>query len=220
MATPSSPIGFSNIYSEANGVAPVSPTSLGLLTYQRNYFQGPNGSNIIGYNTWGQNQSIDGIYAVQTIAPSPVSFNDYRNVSYFYDQSQYQISLQITNNAADNFSIVMYYMDSSLTYNYLVANAGTVAGSSTFGPSEMSSATTPLIYGCNWKLQIDTDPFYVGGSTVDLNINSSALISAASIPVAFPAPTFWDYNTYGNEYMTLNQPVTGATGSFIDITIN
>jgi hypothetical protein len=223
MATPSSPIGFSDIYSEANGTTPGSATSLNTLAKQ-SYFTGPNGSNAISFNAWGQNLGIDGIYNVQALASTPIKFDDYRNVSYFYDQTNTQISLYIVNNGppppTGDFNITMYYMDSSLTYNYNVGGAFVPGGGNSFGPNEISSPGTPLIYGCNWKLQIDSNPFYTGGNFLNLFINGNLLINNDPIPPTFPAPVFWDYNTWGNEYMALNEPVGGATGSRIEIFIN
>jgi hypothetical protein len=218
MATPSSPIGFSNIYDEANGTVPVSATSLEDLT-QFSYFSGPNGSNVIGFNTWGQNKGDDGIFAVQGLAANPIKFSNYRNVSYYYDQSQYQVTLEVNNNTGgDDFTITMNYMDSTLTYNYLIANTP-ILPSSTFGPQDMTISTTPLIYGCNWNLQVEQNPFYSGNADITLYINGVVLINKVAIPATFPAPTFYDYTTYGNEYMTIGQP-SGATGSVILIDIN
>ena len=217
MATPSSPISFDRIYSEANGVAPVSPTSFEELT-QNSYFAGPNGANTIGFNTWGQGYGIDGIFAVQALAANPIKFSNYRNVSYFYDQSQYQVTLEINNTTSDDFIITMYYMDNTLTYNYLVANTP-ILPSSTFGPTDITFSTTPLIYGCNWNLQVEQNPMYSGNADIRLQINGNTLINTVPIPATFPAPTFYDYNIYGNEYMTPNFP-TGATGSVIDIDIS
>jgi hypothetical protein len=220
MATPTSPIGFSDIYSEANGTAPVSATSLSDLTNANSWFQGPNGANTIGFNAWGQQFSNDGIYAVQGLTSAPISFNNYRNISYFYDQSQYQISLEVANNSGNAYDVTMYYMDTNLIYNYLVANTGgPVGGGTTFGPSEVSISTTPLIYGCNWKIQIDPPPGYTSGNTFRLDINGNTLFTGEPIAAA-PAPTFQDYNAWGNEYMTLDQPVSGATGSLIYVRIS
>ena len=223
MTTPSSPIGFSDIYSEANGASPGSATSFKTLT-SSSYFDGPNGSSTIGYNAWGQSKGIDGIYAVQALGTTPYKFSDYRNINYYYEQTQYQISLQMINNAPPgppgDFNIQIFYMDSSLTYNYLMFGTLLNGGGTTFGPTEISNTSTPLIYGCNWKIQIDSSPAYTGGNFLDLQINGVSLIPNDPIPPTFPAPTFWDYTTWGNEYMTLDQPVTGATGSFIDIRIN
>jgi hypothetical protein len=222
MATPSSPIGFSDIYSEANGAAPGSATSLRALATS-SYFIGPNGSNTIAYNGWGQAKGDDGIYSVQALSATPVSFNDYRNVSYFYDQSQYQVSFEVqNNNGTYGFDVIMDYMDTSLNYSYLFTNTGggLLSPSTTYGPTEASLSTTPLIYGCNWRLTINPDSGYTSPTaTIRLDINGSTLFSGINInPVG--TPTIEDYITHGNAYMTIDQPVSGATGSLINIRIS
>jgi hypothetical protein len=217
MATPTSPLEFSDIYSEANGVDPVSPVSFSVLT-SNTYFAGPNGANTQNFNSWGGGSGIDGIYSVANNGQATDRFSPYRNVSYYYDQSQYQVTLEVINNSGNDFNITMYYMDSSLVYNYLVMNTGPVFGSSTFGPTDLSTNMTPLIYGCNWKLQIDQSPFYGGGNDVRMTINGATLLNTLPISPTFPAPEFWDYQTYGNETMLENFP-TGATGSVIEIRI-
>ena len=218
MATPTSPLEFSDIYSEANGVDPVSPVSFSVLT-SNTYFAGPNGANTQNFNSWGGGGGDDGIYSVANNGQATTHFSPYRNVSYFYDQSQYQISLQVDNNSGNDFIVTMYYMDSSLTYNYLVAStSGPVLASQTFGPSEMSLSTTPLIYGCNWKIQIDPNPFYSSGTTFRLDMNGTTLFSGITI-IGFPIPTIEDYITHGNAYMTIDQPSNPATGSLIYVRI-
>ena len=225
MATPSSPIGFSNIYSEANGVAPVSATSLDTLA-QRTYFQGPNGTNAVGFNCWGQGEGNNGIYAVQSLTGNLISFNNYREVSYYYDNNQYQVSLNIINNTStDDFTVTVYYMDTTLTYNYLVMSAGTIFPASSFPAQVVSQTNSPLIYGCNWNLQIESNPFYAGTADVSMDINGVGVLGATTIPAAFPTPVFFDYTSNTNEFMTpgyptgVPTPITGVTGSEIIIDI-
>lgn len=225
MATPTSPIGISDIFFEANGATPSSPVSFSVLT-SNTYFAGPNGANTQNFNSWGANQGDNGIFSVANNGQATDRFSPYRNVSYFYDQTQYQISFQVDNNLTPNppstdtdMTVFITYMDSSLTYAYMNTNTGTpVQGGSTYGPAEGSIGSTPLIYGCNWKLEIIPDSTYVGGAVVDLTINGSTLITGGTINTG--GSTFFDYTSYSNEFMTLNQPVAGATGSLIYVTIS
>ena len=225
MATPSSPITFSDIYSEANGVPPYqyfgTTGSFGTLASD-SYFDGPNGSNTITYNAWGQSKGIDGVYAVQGLGATPIEFRDYRNVSYFYDQVNTQIKLQMIgfpNLTPPNcdFTVTLRYMDSTLTYTYAQGSSFMPVGS-VFGPIDISTPTTPLIYGCNWQLEVAPDPFYGGGAIVTMDINGTTIMPPQPIN---PGPSnFWDYNTgFANEFMQLDQPAVGLTGSLVVITI-
>jgi hypothetical protein len=222
MATPSSPIGFGDIYSEANGAVPSSATSLAAITSGGSYFDGPNGSTTNAFNAWGQGYGDDGIYSVQALSATPIKFSDYRNVSYFYDQTNTQISFEVqNNNGGYAFDVTMDYMDTSLNYIYLSTNTGGLLGpSTTYGPTEASLSTTPLIYGCNWRLTINPDSGYTSPTaTIRLDINGSTLFSGINID-PFPTPTILDYTSFANEYMTLDQPVSGATGSLVYIRIS
>ena len=219
MATPSSPIGFSDIFSEANGIPPGSATSFKTLA-SSSYFNGPGGSNTIAFNAWGQARGNNGIYSVQGLAATPIRFSNYRNISYFYDQSQYQSQWSIDNQCAAgppdyDFNWYFSFNDTSLTYTYL-SQGGLIGGGQNLPQQEATNPTTPLIYGCNWYLQVDTSPSYPGDAFVDLTINGNALMF--NEPMANPGPfteTF-DYTNFTNEVMRANSP-TGATGSVVEI---
>lgn len=224
MTTPSSPISFSDIYSEANGVAPSpgSTVSFGTLA-SSSYFDGPNGFNTTGYNAWGQARGINGIYAVQGLAATPIEFNDYRNVSYYYDQINTKISLQIigfTSLVPPNcdFTVTLRYMDSTRAYTYAQGSSFVPVGS-TYGPIDISTPSTPLIYGCNWQLEVNPVPPYTGGANVNMDINGIAVMPAQVINPG--PPTLYNYNTgFANEFMQLNQPNAGETGSLVVVTIS
>jgi len=220
MATPSSPIGFGRIYSEANGLSPSSQTSFADLA-QTSYFSGPGGSNTIAYNAWGQAQGINGIFAVQGLSANPNKFSSFRNVSYFYDQTQYSSLWRIDNNCAAfpdyDFNYLFEFKDSSLTYSYCT-NGGLINGATSTGFFEATNPTTPLIYGCNWYLQVDTGPQYTGDASVTLTINNNLIMNKEPMANTGPYTEMFDYTTYGNEYMTVGQPSGVITGSRVEIT--
>jgi hypothetical protein len=220
MTTPSSPITFGDIYIEANGTAPVSDTYFNTLA-TGSYFQGPNGNNTIAYNAWGQSLGNDGIYAVQALPATPIEFNNYRSVAYYYDQINSQISLQIIGFQSlsppnCDFTVTLRYMDSTLAYTYAQGSSFVPVGS-TYGPIDISTPTTPLIYGCNWQLEVNPVPPYAGGANVNMDINGIPVLPGA--PINPGPPQFWDYNGFANEFMQLNQPNAGQIGSLVVITI-
>ena len=227
MTTPSSPspISFSDIYSEANGAAP-SPSfgttgSFGTLASD-SYFDGPNGFNTIVYNAWGQSKGIDGIYAVQGLGATPIQFSDYRSVAYYYDQVNTKISLQIIGlpglvPPSSDFTVTLRYMDSTLAYTY-AQGASFVPAGTTYGPIDISTPTTPLIYGCNWQLEVDPVPLYAGGANVQMDINGIGVMPAQAINPG--PPNLYNYNVgFANEFMQLNYPSAGLIGSLVVITI-
>jgi hypothetical protein len=224
MTTPSSPIGFSDIYSEANGASPGSATSFKTLA-SSSYFDGPNGFNTIAYNGWGQSRGNNGIFNVQGLGATPYKFSDYRSIPYYYDQTNTQVIFNFTNNSpgfiGNDFNFTLYYRDSTLTYSYLVAGAFIPNGSP---PStiQVDQPTTPLIYGCNWVLEIDANPPYPTGTKADLTITINGTNLLNPTPINTGKNTF-DYTGtgggLGNEYMQYNWPAGGLTGSYADILI-
>jgi hypothetical protein len=88
------------LYYEANpGAAPgATGASLNNVSFY-SYFAGSNGSGSITYNAYGRGEGsganrIFGTNAVVT----PVDMNDFKGVTYFYDNSTYQVTLAATNN--------------------------------------------------------------------------------------------------------------------------
>jgi hypothetical protein len=222
MTTPSSPIGFSSIYSEANGASPGSATSFKTLA-SSSYFNGPNGSNTIAYNAWGQNKGIDGIFNVQGLGATPYKFSDYRSIPYYYDGTTTEITLNINSSVigfpGNDFNITLYYRDSTLTYNYLNVGSFVPAGSSQTVP--VSKTNTPLIYGCNWVLEVQANPPYpsFGTVTIQMTINGNNVLNPTSL---VGGTNTFDYTGGGggggsNEYMQYNWPSSGLTGSYVDI---
>jgi hypothetical protein len=220
MTTPSSPISFSDIYSEANaGAAPGSDTYFNTLA-TGSYFQGPNGNNTIAYNAWGQSLGNDGIYDVQGLAATPIEFNNYRSVAYYYDQINSQISVEMIGYPVPipnyDFTVTLRYMDSTLNYTYAQASSF-LPSTQVYGPIDISTPSTPLIYGCNWQLEVNPDPGYPGGANVNMDINGVPVMPSQPI---IPGPSnFYDYNGFANEFIQLNYPSPGRIGSLVVITI-
>jgi hypothetical protein len=220
MATPTSPLSFNDIYTEANGSGIVSPVSFSVMT-NYNYFEGPYGNSSIGFNAWGAGDGDDGIYSVANNGLAQDRFGPYRNISYYYNPTtQYSSQWNITNNCpmgpSYDFNYLFAFKDTSLTYTYL-SNGGLIPGGTSTGLFEATNTNTPLIYGCNWYLQVDTGPGYPADAFASLTINGSLLMNKVSMANFGPFSEIFDYTTYGNEYMTTDQPVSGKTGSLVEI---
>ena len=85
MAVPSTNVKFSDIYAEANGSYSSGVLSLATMSFF-SYFQGPNGSNTISYNAWGQGQSSGANRIYNTSAKTTnIQVGDFTGDTYFYD---------------------------------------------------------------------------------------------------------------------------------------
>jgi hypothetical protein len=99
MAVPTSNISLTSIYEEANGVGTMG-TDVSFATLAScSYFDGPNGSNFISYNAWGQGTMTgdNRIYGLTNLSAN-YSFQNFSSKTYFYDNSTFQVTLNITNN--------------------------------------------------------------------------------------------------------------------------
>ena len=222
MATPTSPLSFGDIYSEANGIAPTTPVSFSVLTGYT-YFDGPNGNSSIGFNAWGAGDGDDGIFSVANSGQAQDRFGPYRNVSYYYNPNiSYSSQWNIINNCSAapdyDFNYLFAFKDTSLTYTY-ASNGGLINGGTSTGFFEATNTNTPLIYGLNWYLQVDTGPMYTGDAFVSLNINNNLLMNKIPMSNAGPFTEMFDYITYGNEYTTIGYP-SAKTGSVVEITFD
>ena len=163
MAVPTSNVKFSDIWSEANGAY-----SSGLLTLNSmsffSYFAGPNGSNSVPDNNWGQGEGSGANRILGTTAKTTnIAVGDFDGLTYFYDNSTFQVTLNVTNNKTnpppfppppvDNaVNVNVELWDSSFSYQYL--NGGGMAmAPGTYGPSAVSQTNDPIIHEEN-KLQI------------------------------------------------------------------
>lgn len=205
MPVPNSPT-WNDIYHEPNppGSNPVG-LALSSFTSAYNYFQGPSGSNVVQYSSWGQGDvNGDDIYAVRSLSGTPIKFSTYRDQYYFYDQSNYQSQWTVDNQCPPqpwyNFNWNLTWYDSSLTYQYGFSQGGLSNGGTNTPLGDVSQPTSPLIYGVHWILQVDAnDPMYPNDARVDLNIAQTNLMVSVAI---VPGTNIYDSTTYGVAYMS------------------
>ena len=232
MAVPNTNVKFSDIWSEANGTytSGSSPVlSLNTMSFF-SYFSGPNGSNTINYNAWGQGEGAGANRIYGTSAKTTlIQVGDFKGRNYFYDSLNARLAqIDATYNGpaplippdapdAYDFNITLRCYDSSFTYNYI--SAGFQAGYN-FTPTTTQfqiNNVSPMIDTYYWILDIDTSPSYPGSAgnvTCDFTINGNAIFSGVTIN--FGNNNF-DSNTYGTANITLNYPTAGRTGSLWDL---
>jgi hypothetical protein len=226
MTLPTSDISMSAIWSEAN--SPYSSGQLSLLTMSFfSYFAGPNGSNSLTDNNWGMHEGsgANRIYGLAA-KTSDYEIGDYSGLTYFYDNSTFQVTLNVTNNKTnpppfppppvDNaVNVNVELWDSSFSYQYL-SGGGMAMAPGTYGPSAVSMTTDPIIFRGYWKVTVSgAFPSFAGGTT-NIVINGNAKVTGGAIP-AGPGGATFDSTVYGTEDVA---SFGGFTGLYFDVTVN
>lgn len=210
MAVPSTNVKFSDIYAEANGSYSSGVLSLATMSFF-SYFQGPNGSNTISYNAWGQGQSSGANRIYNTSAKTTnIQVGDFTGDTYFYDQSAFKCNLTVYNNLPadapfpppgvfyDVQDVNLTIRDNTDTYSYINGNSGVVIsagnGGGTFGPTDLSQSTSPIIRSAYWEIVIASSPNFPG-ATADLVGNGSTLFTGQAVNGG-GAPTTFNWGSY------------------------
>jgi hypothetical protein len=216
-----------NIYGEANGGYPGSGVvSLNDISFY-SYFAGPNGTNSISYNAYGkgENSGLNRILGTNAVA-NPDDMDDFKGITYFYDNSSFQVTLNVTNNKTnpppfppppvDNaVNVNVELFDSSLTIQYMNGGGMAMAPGS-YGPASISQTNDPIIFRGYWKVTVTgANPSFAGG-TCNISINGTSKVSGGSIPSGSGGATF-DSATYGTEDVV---SYGGYIGLYFDITVN
>jgi hypothetical protein len=226
MAVPVTNISMSSIYGEANGGYTSGQLSL-LSQSFFSYFAGPNGSNSITYNAWGvhEGSGANRIYGLAA-KTSDYEIGDYSGLTYFYDNSTFQVTLNVTNNKTnpppfppppvDNaVNVNVELWDSSFSYQYL-SGGGMAMAPGTYGPSAVSMTTDPIIFRGYWKVTVSgAFPSFAGGTT-NIIINGNGKVSGGTVP-AGPGGATFDSTVYGTEDVAA---YLGLTGLYFDVTVN
>jgi hypothetical protein len=226
MTVPTTNVKFSDIWSEANGAY-----SSGLLTLNSmsffSYFAGPNGSNSVPDNNWGQGEvsGANRIYGTSAKTTN-IAVGDFDGLTYFYDNSTFQVTLNVTNNKTnpppfppppvDNaVNVNVELWDSSFSYQYL--NGGGMAmAPGTYGPSAVSQTNDPIIFRGYWKVTVSgAFPSFAGG-TANLSINGIVFFGGQGVAAGSGGTTFTS-TTFGTADVA---SYLGLTGLYFDVTVN
>jgi len=226
MAVPSTNVKFSDIWSEANGTYSTGILSLNTMSFF-SYFAGPNGSNSQAANNWGQGEGSGANRIYGTSAKTTlIQVGDFDGLTYFYNNSTYQVTLNVTNNKTnpppfppppvDNaVNVNVELWDSSFSYQYL-SGGGMANAPGTYGPSSVSQTNDPIIYRGYWKVTISgANPSFAGG-TANLSINGTNFFTGQAV-AAGPGGTTFTSTTYGTADVAA---YLGLTGLYFDVTVN
>ena len=229
MAIPSTNIELANdIYAEANGGYTSGAVSLSDISFY-SYFAGPNGTNSISYNAYGRGEGsgANRIFGTNAVN-NPKDMDDFKGLTYFYDNSSFLVKVNFTNNLPANtffpppgtnndVTVDVTLFNSSYTTPYGVAgNANNVSPNGGTYNATISQTNSPIIFRGYWNVVISPSPQLVGGAQVDITINGSAKVTNGTIN-AGPAPTTFDGATYGTEDVAYNGTL-GGTGLLIVVT--
>jgi hypothetical protein len=226
MTLPTSDISMSAIWSEAN--SPYSSGQLSLLTMSFfSYFAGPNGSNSQTDNNWGMHEG-SGANRIYGLAAKTSSYamGDYSGLTYYYDNSTFQVTLEVTNSLAplpfppnppgsNDANVNIELWDSGFSYQYLLGGGMAAENGGTYGPSSVSQLTDPIIFRGYWKVNVGGVGPMFGGGSCDILINGNTKVTGGAV-AAGPGGSTFDSVTYGTEDVA---SYGGYTGLFFKVRI-
>jgi len=228
MAVPTSNIALTDIYAESNGGYSSGEVSM-LSQSFFSYFAGPNGSNSVAFNAWGEGEGsgLNRIYGLSA-KTSNYAFQDFSGKTYFYDNSTFQVTLAATNNlappggfpppppGANDVNINVELWGSGFSYQYISGGGSAAENGGTFGPNSISQATgDPIIFRGYWKVSVSgMPPFFTGGSC-DISINGTTKVTGGTVSTA-PGGTTFDSATYGTEDVATYLSLTGL---YFEVTV-
>ena len=227
MTIPSTNIELANdVYAEANGGYSSGQVELFDLGFQ-SYFNGPNGANTIGYNAWGRGvgSGANRIYGT-TATSTNMNLNGFAGLTYFYDNSTFQVTLDVVNNLVstppppfpvdNDIDVTLELYDSTLTYMYIQSSSGIVNAPGNSGALIASSTNDPIIFRGYWVVKIGAGfPTFAGGSC-DININGTSKVTGGTLPSGTGQTTF-DSATYGTQDVAT---YLGFTGLYFEVIVN
>ena len=229
MALPSTNLGLSNIFYEANPTLS-SINNLSLLDIASvSYFSGPNGGNAEPYNYWGESElsGVNRIYGTTARASgNNYPMGDFRGLTYYYDNSTFQVTLDVVNNLVstppppfpidNDIDVTLELYDSSFVYMYIQQGSGVVTAPGNTGNIVASSTSDPIIFRGYWKVIIGAMfPTFAGG-TCNIKINGTTKVSGGSLPSG-GGQTIFDSATSGTEDVAT---YLGLTGLYFEVTVS
>ena len=228
MTIPSTNIELANdVYAEANGGYSSGQVELFDLGFQ-SYFNGPNGANTIGYNAWGRGvgSGANRIYGT-TATSTNMNLNGFAGLTYFYDNSTFQVTLDVVNNLVstppppfpvdNDIDVTLELYDSTLTYMYIQQGSGMVNAPGNTGNIIASSTSDPIIFRGYWKVKIGgVAPSFAGGSC-DININGTSKVTGGTLPSGTGQTVFTSTGSFSTQDVATH---LGFTGLYFEVTVN
>jgi len=226
MTVPTSNVKFSDIWSEANGAYSSGILNLNSMSFF-SYFSGPNGSSTVPDNNWGQGEGSGANRIYGTSAKiTGLQVGDFDGLTYFYNNSTFQVTLQVTNNLPapnippdppdlNDVNVNIELWDSTFTYQYMTGGGMVPSNGGTYGPSSTSATDDPIIFRGYWKVSIaGASPMFTGcNATLAINGNNKFTSQAVA---GGPGGTTFTSSTYGTEDVAI---YGGYTGLYFTVTV-
>jgi hypothetical protein len=226
MTVPTSNVKLSDIYSEAGNGSPSGVITMNSMSFF-SYFAGPNGGSSIGINAWGQGEGSGANRIYGTSAKTTgLQVGDFDGLTYFYDNSTFQVTVQATNNLPAptippdppdlndvNVNVELY--DSTDTYQYMAGGGLVNSNGGTYGPSSITQTDDPIIFRGYWKVTISgANPMFPGCNAA-LSINGNSKFTGQAV-AGGPGGTTFTSGTWGTEDVAI---YGGYTGLYFTVTV-
>ena len=227
MAIPSTNIRLANdIYGEANGGYSSGQVSLNDISFY-SYFAGPNGSSSISYNAYGRGEGsgANRIYGLNAVG-NPDDMDDFKGITYFYDNSSFQVTLEVTNNLPaptppdppdlNDVNVNVTLFDNTSSYQYITGGGLATSNGGTYGPNAISQTNDPIIFRGYWEVNIQGQNPGFGGCNADLSINGTSIFTGQAV-AGGPGGTTFAFGSFSTADVA---SFGGYTGLYFDVTVS
>ena len=228
MAIPSIDIALANdIYGEANGGYSSGQVSLNDISFY-SYFAGPNGSSSISYNAYGRGEGsgANRIYGLNAVG-NPDDMDDFKGITYFYDNSSFQVTLEVTNNLPapsippdppdlNDVNVNVTLFDNTSSYQYITGGGLATSNGGTYGPNAISQTNDPIIFRGYWEVNIQGQNPMFPGCNADLSINGNTIFTGQAV-AGGPGGTTFAFGSFSTADVA---SFGGYTGLYFDVTVS
>ena len=228
MAIPTTNIALANdIYGEANGGYSSGQVSLNDISFY-SYFAGPNGSSSISYNAYGRGEGsgANRIYGLNAVG-NPDDMDDFKGITYFYDNSSFQVTLEVTNNLPapsippdppdlNDVNVNVTLFDNTSSYQYITGGGQAFSNGGTYGPNAISQTNDPIIFRGYWEVNIQGQNPMFPGCNADLSINGTSIFTGQAV-AGGPGGTTFAFGSFSTADVA---SFGGYTGLYFDVTVS
>lgn len=231
MTVPSTNVTLGGIYSEPNGGTAANTKASEIM--KLTYFQGPGpiGSGAYSFRAWGQYGNTAGADRIYGLTGENVNnnFGEFRGLTYYYDNSSYKVSADITNNKQpppgppappynNDVTVEINLYDSTNTYQYAQSGGINVAFSSSSNNNAVTSGSNqqPILAIGYWEVKVTNNNSFPPGGSIDIKINGTSFANAG-IPDS--AQTTFRWSDVGATAAWIASTGQGYDGLYFEITV-
>jgi len=192
------------------------------------YFAGPNGSSSISYNAYGRGEGsgANRIYGLNAVG-NPDDMDDFKGITYFYDNSSFQVTLEVTNNLPapsippdppdlNDVNVNVTLFDNTSSYQYITGGGLATSNGGTYGPNAISQTNDPIIFRGYWEVNIQGQNPMFPGCNADLSINGNTIFTGQAV-AGGPGGTTFAFGSFSTADVA---SFGGYTGLYFDVTVS